>query len=37
MGLNLCIRLLEKAGVVKQPEAGFSIDLFVNREVVKLT
>jgi hypothetical protein len=29
--------VLEKAGVVKQPEGGFDIDLFVNKEVVKLT
>ncbi|KIM40517.1 hypothetical protein M413DRAFT_163102 [Hebeloma cylindrosporum] len=29
--------VLEKAGVVKHPEGGFNIDLFVNKEVVKLT
>jgi hypothetical protein len=31
------ISVLEKAGVVKQPEGGFDVGFFVNKDVVKLT
>ncbi|PPQ90814.1 hypothetical protein CVT25_012134 [Psilocybe cyanescens] len=31
------VSVLEKAGVVKQPEGGFDVDVFVNKEVVSLT
>ncbi|KAH9481584.1 hypothetical protein JR316_0006111 [Psilocybe cubensis] len=31
------LSVLEKAGVVKQPEGGFNVDDFVNKEVVSLT
>jgi len=31
------ISVLEKAGVIKQPEGGFNAEFFVNKDVVKLT